>query len=118
MNLARTYRRLDQLEELEAFIEPVAAAHPDWSELEAELIDYWRSRGRLDQVLAIHERALERDPADQARWRQVIWAELKLGQDQRAAERLAAAPAGTVTELFKLQLRHDGLSLPLVGSSR
>jgi hypothetical protein len=117
LNLARTYRRLEKFQALEAFIEPVAAAHPDWSELEAELIDYWRSRGRLDQVLAIHERALERDPADQARWRQVIWAELKLGQDQRAAERLAVAPVGTVTELFKRQLQRDGLSLPVAAST-
>ncbi len=112
LNLFRAYRELEEFQKLESFSVPLALEHPEWIELQAELGDYWLTRDRVREALAVFERAAAENPQEMALWRQVIRAHLSLGQDQLAAERIDASPPGTVNYLFKLQLKRDGLVLP------
>jgi hypothetical protein len=112
LNLSRAYLELGEFQKLESFIVPLAREHSEWKELQAELGDYWLSRGQVAEALAVYERALEESPQELVFWRQVIWAHLRLGQDPLAAKSIHASPPGTMSYLFKLQLKRDGLTLP------
>ena len=112
LNLSGSYRRLEAFADLEAFVVPLVREHPEWSELEADLIDYYSNAGRDLDVLALLERAAARNPQDLDLWRKLIETQLAMGQDERASESLAAAPSGVVNYRFRLRLERAGLVLP------
>jgi hypothetical protein len=112
INLSHTYRTLEQFEEMENFILPLAREHPEWSRVQAELTDYWWTHERFQEALEVLETRLQREPESKVIWRKIIEAHLRLGQNERAAKRLADSPAGTANYLFELQLEKDGLEMP------
>jgi len=118
VNLSRAYDALKDFERVESLLVPAARDHQGWLVVQRELADYWLARGRIPEALAQFERVLGNEPEDKTAWRAVIWAHLTLGQNEQALQRLEAAPPGTVDYKFKLQLRHDGLNLPVVRSER
>jgi thioredoxin-like negative regulator of GroEL len=97
---------------METFILPLAREHPEWIKVQAELTDYWWTRERFQEALAVLETRLQAEPDSKAIWRKIIEAHLRLGQNERAAERVAESPAGTANYLFELQLEKDGLEMP------
>lgn len=109
LNLSRTYRALGDTVAIEARIVPEADAHPEWTRLQREVGDYWRSRDRPDRALAYFERVLEREPDEVDAWRAVIETLVQLGRLDAAADRIEAAPDGTVDYRFKLRLERAGL---------
>jgi thioredoxin-like negative regulator of GroEL len=76
------------------------------------LTDYWWTRERFQEALAVLETRLQAEPDSKAIWRKIIEAHLRLGQNERAAERVGDSPAGTANYLFELQLEKDGLEMP------
>ena len=112
INLARTYRALEDFEAFETLLVPVAETHPEWTELQTELGDYWLTRGQTALALPAFERVVLREPGDKTAWRAIIWAHLMLQQPEQARLRSLAAPPGTLDYRFRLRLEHDGLSLP------
>jgi tetratricopeptide (TPR) repeat protein len=112
LNLSRAYRALGEFQRMESLMVPLSEEHPEWDQLQAELADYWLGQNRIGDALIVFERGLKRNPEEKRIWQHVIWAHLKMGQDQLAAERLASAPPGTLTFLFEAQLKREGLSLP------
>lgn len=112
LNLSRAYLALGDLREVESLMVPLSVEHPEWDRLQAYLADYWMSQDRIADALVVFERGLERRPEEKRIWQYIIWAHLWLGQEQLAAERIAAAPPGTLTYPFKVQLEREGLTLP------
>jgi tetratricopeptide (TPR) repeat protein len=112
INLARTYRALNEFERFEAYLQPIAETHPEWIEVQRDLGDYWLTRLEIGRALTQFERVVIGAPRDLPAWRAIVWGYLTLGQPEQAAKRLEAAPKGTVDYRFKVQLERDGLSLP------
>jgi hypothetical protein len=109
LNLSRTYRALGDAPAVETLIVPEAEAHPEWTQLQREVGDYWRSRDRLDRALDCYERVLARAPDDVEAWRAVIETHLALGQREKARALIDSAPKGAIDYRFRLRLEREGL---------